>query len=359
MRLCIALTLLLACGGHVDPVPEDSGSIPMVPPLDFNVDQPGPFNVGYQTWEVVYEPLPGESRTVQLNVWYPTKDTEGSPANYMGIAPDDQVFIDATPAPSAYDHGYPVHAHSHGHMGWGATSANTARYFVSQGWQYVSPNHTQNTQQDNLDPAPQGAFYHRPLDVRAVIDAIENLTDEHPLVGLADTSKVLISGHSRGVPTVWTLMGADFDPAKSENYCAGCSADQLALFESGVQETRAVAAITLDGGFPSDWMTTDGQDSVSVPLMDMSAEEGHTTHQDQWDRFTGLPYSWLEVVDACHQTFALGGCTELSDEEGFHMVNTYALAFGRVAVLGDTDDQVLGLLDGTVTVDARALFQSR
>ncbi|NCG21290.1 MAG: hypothetical protein GWP91_19960 [Rhodobacterales bacterium] len=359
MRLSLTLILVLACGGDTAPTDSAASTASTIDPLSWPVNASGAFNVGYQTWEVTYEPLAGESRTVALNVWYPTDDTEGSAANYLGIAPDDQVFVDATPASPAYDQGYPVHAHSHGHMGWGATSANTARYFASHGWLYVSPNHTENTLLDNVDPAPQGAFYHRPLDVRAVIDAIQDLPADHVLAGLADTSKVLITGHSRGVPTVWSLMGADFDPAKSEDYCAGCSADQLALFESGVQETRAVAAITLDGGFPSDWMTADGQDSVSVPLMDMSAEEGHTTHQDQWDRFTGLDYSWLEVVDACHQTFALGGCTELSDEEGFHMVNTYALALGRSAVLNDTDDQVLGLLDGSVTVDSRGLFLTR
>ena len=46
---------------------------------------------------------------------------------------DEDVFENATIADSVHFGGYPIHLHSHGYQGWGATSAFLMRYFVSHG----------------------------------------------------------------------------------------------------------------------------------------------------------------------------------------------------------------------------------
>ena len=46
---------------------------------------------------------------------------------------------------------------------------------------------------------------------------------------------------------------------------------------------------------------------------------------------------WLEIEGACHQTFAIGACSNLDGGEGFDIVQTYALAFARRSVLDDDD----------------------
>jgi hypothetical protein len=58
------------------------------------------------------------------------------------------------------------------------------------------------------------------------------------------------------------------------------------------------------------------------------------------------------VDDACHQTFALGGCEALPTDEGYAIVQTWGLAFARRHLLGDTTMDPL--LDGTESIDPRA-----
>ena len=66
---------------------------------------------------------------------------------------------------------------------------------------------------------------------------------------------------------------------------------------------------------------------------------------------------WIDIEDGCHQTFATGICADLEAEEGYAIVNAYALAFGRAHVLGDDSAEVVGVLDGSVTVSERVTMQ--
>ena len=49
----------------------------------------------------------------------------------------------------------------------------------------------------------------------------------------------------------------------------------------------------------------------------------------------------------------------LDVEEGYWMVNTYALAWARAHVLGDKSADILGLVEGTTELDPRATFQKK
>ena len=49
--------------------------------------------------------------------------------------------------------------------------------------------------------------------------------------------------------------------------------------------------------------------------------------------------------------FALGGCLELSNEDGFRLINGYALAFARKLLLDDTTATTTDLLSGATVPD--------
>ncbi len=76
--------LMLCCVACSPDEPEET-----VDPLSWAVDAPGPYNVGYRSWEHTYEPLPGESRTILINAWYPTDDSTGEPVKYLVLLTDE------------------------------------------------------------------------------------------------------------------------------------------------------------------------------------------------------------------------------------------------------------------------------
>ena len=89
----------------------------------------GPYNIGHQSITQCYTPLDGwEERCIVIDAWYPTEDKDGDPAAYV-IGIDDLAFENATAATPQHTDGYPVHVHSHGYQGWGATSAFLMRHF--------------------------------------------------------------------------------------------------------------------------------------------------------------------------------------------------------------------------------------
>lgn len=341
-----------ACGG-----PEVSPAA--VDPLDFAIDAPGPFRVGFRAWTTAY-PVLGESREITVNVWYPTEDEAGEAVRYAGIAPDDLALGDAAPIVPAHPDGFPLHAHSHGHQGYGGTSAELMRWMASHGWVSVAPDHAGNLLLD--DPADEVAYFDalRPLDVKAAVDALDALPESDPL-SVTFTDRYVLSGHSRGVTTVWSVLGATFDMSEPSRVCDGCGSDARALFTDGsVVDPRAVAAIPMAGGYNESTFTDDGWRAVSAPLLAMSGtndnpEEARAT----WEAIDAIDYRWLELDGGCHQTFALGVCNSLDPTEGFWMVDTYALAFARARLLGDDDPRVRGLLDGTESLDPRATLSVR
>lgn len=340
------MLLLLACTGQ----PQDTAG--PVDPLSWAVDAEGPYNVGFQTWEHTYRPTGwDEDRSIVLSVWYPTEDESGDSGTYFGAIEDELVIADATPlAASPYADGAPVHAYSHGYSGYGAASPFMSRTFASHGWVVVAPDHTGNTLASHTDDLPMYFRWIRAEDISASLDAIADW---------GDSSSVLLSGHSFGGYTTWITAGGPFDADYVADNCGDCTDNDLEQLAEGVRDPRVVAAMPLAGSGGS-WIGIAGHDAVEVPVLMMSGtdDEGHDP-TDVWEQTTEVDLRWANFIGGCHQLWALGQCADFDTDEGFQAVNTYALAFGRSTVLGDTAPDVAAVLDGSTRVHADVEYLTR
>lgn len=351
--------LIVGCGGE-QASPKSAGSeTDATDGLLLSVDDAGPYQAGYRSWDVIYDPGLGEGeRTVRMNLWYPTEATSGTLAVYTVGASEGDAFEDAELAPSAYGGSYPVHAHSHGHQGWGATSAFLPVHLASHGWITVAPDHTDNTLLDNVDPRPTDIYIHRPLDISAVLDALES---DAILGEQADTTAVLLSGHSFGTITTWASGGAALDVdsimARCESTELPCTEAERAALSSERADPRIAALIPLAGSYDPDWFGAEGYQSVQGPVLHMGGTMDDRGQAEQYEALTGIDYAWLELQGGCHTSFSLGACSTLETQLGYHLIQTYALAFGRAHILGDDDPTVTGLLDGSLTLAPEGVYR--
>ena len=371
-RFCLLSALFLLLPGCPAANDDDSAAAAdddddVVNPSTFAVDQPGPYRAGWRGWDLTYSPLGQEDdRTIGLNVWYPTNDETGLEVRYMGTFLDELALGQASLAAPPYGGAYPVMVYSHGFQGWGGTSSDLCRYFASHGWVVVAPDHTGNTLLDHADPLETAHYLQKPQDLTAVLDALESLPASDALAGLTDTTRVILSGHSFGTYPAWASLGASYDSAQVDSACAGggglptgqCTEAQREAFLSGeLSDDRIVASIPLAGTIRRSFFGAEGHRSVRGPVFSMTGGNDSVGQQSQWDSMDQIDFTWIDVAGACHQTFALGSCDTLDRDEGFAIVDTYALAFARAHVLGDTSSEVLGILDGSVVVSDAVSFQ--
>jgi hypothetical protein len=80
--------------------------------------------------------------------------------------------------------------------------------------------------------------------------------------------------------------------------------------------------------------------------------------------FEGVPTSvdllWVELAGGCHEIFNTAvGCAEDVEAYGDAAFFGYATAFARRHVLGETSDEILGILDGSVEVRPEATLRAR
>ena len=314
----------------------------------------GPFNVGHIQISHTYQPLPDQpERTIPIEIWYPTEDTSGTPATYfMGV--DEAVWERATPAPSVYEGGYPVHLSSHGYQGWGANSAFLMSHFASHGWVVVAPNHIDNTLVDHASPLPIRHFVHRPKDLTESLDILDTLDWEHPI----NTESVVLSGHSFGASySTWAGAGATYDNIDAvcnegvglEDPDTPCSdSEYTALSSNELHDSRVKVAIPMAGTDRKTFFGATGYQNVHAPVLFISGtEDGEEGNQAHFDDVTGIDFRWLSLKDACHQSFTVGGCATMETELAWNILNHYVLAFARQRLLGDNSTEVTELLDGT------------
>lgn len=318
--------------------------------------EPGPFNVGYRVFDWSYQaPWHAEPRVIPINVWYPTEDPlVGQGTFYIDTFPDRNVIVDASLAASVFGDSYPVHLHSHGSQGFGGTSAFMMRHFASHGWVAVAPDHVGNLLNDDIEPRPVATYLNRPRDLSEALDAVAGLSDGDPLAGVLDTDRVLLSGHSFGVYTVWAAIGADFDDALIADWCdtQGCTDEEEAGFLANLGDPRIVAAVGMAGTYRASFFGDAGHATVTAPFFAMTgSEDGPEGARQQYDERTGIDLRWIELEGGCHQSFALGGCATLANQRGFDVLDAYTLAFGREWVLGDTSTGVEAILTGEFVVD--------
>ncbi len=358
-----ALVMMLGgCGSGEDSPP------PVVPdPLTYAVQDDGPFAAGYRTIETTYSSLAGAGeRTITVNLWYPTQDTDGEPPRYELFLLDPDVFADASLAPPAYGGTYPVWVHSHGHKGFGGNSSEVWRHLATHGWVVVAPDHKDNTLAGAVDPLPTKHYFERPLDIRAALDALEDLPESDPLAGKVDTGGVVMSGHSFGCYTTWASGGAAYDMNAVRAACeAGefpakmCTEAEVAAFETDLSDSRVQAILPMAGRPRDMFFGQDGYDAVPVPILFLTGGDDDVGAAGLFDQVSGIDMTWVEIAGGCHQLFGLGNCEGISDELGFPIVNAYALAFGRRHLLGDEDGVVAAIVDGSHEVSDLVSFKKK
>jgi predicted dienelactone hydrolase len=358
--LLLSLVFLLGC-----PEPEVNGNEDLPDTLAWDLSEAGPFSVGYTQWEITYPGAgDGEGRTLPVHLWYPTEDESGTPATYEFIFTDDLSWVDAAPAQAVHEGGYPVLAYSHGSQGFGGATPYLHRHFASHGWVVVAPDHIGNTLTTHSSPLPLDFYLDRPADLSAALDSLE--AGNGGLPSPVATERVVAAGHSFGCHTMWGVGGASFDAEAIQQRCdageyseAECSDEVLSAFAGGLKDQRIVSSIPMAGGGSPSWFGQEGLLTATTPMLYMSGTDDPGAVDDVWDRTEGLEMTWMVVEGGCHQLFGLGACPLISDELGFEIIRTYALAFARQSILSDTSGATTDLLNGTTSFDDAVSIEVR
>jgi predicted dienelactone hydrolase len=348
----LGIVALVGCaqGGSEDDPPE-------APPA-LDVREPGPYGVGWRAEVWTYTTPDGRERAMTGQVWFPTDATSGGPVAYTDGFPSPLPGELADVAPAAAPAGgWPVLVHSHGHQATGGSGQPLAVWLVSHGWVVIAPDHAPNLFRTILggENTPPEHWLDRPGDVSAALDRLGALPEGDPLRGAAAVEQAMVSGHSRGVTTTWSVLGAPFDPTAIEGLCPGCEAGTLDAMRAGVGDARFVAGIPMAGMMPESMFGADGEASVTAPVLSMTGSVDVPDAEARLATLGGVDLSWVELAGGCHESFASGiPCPGLDTAVAFRAIGVYALAFGRRHLLGDDDPTVLGVLDGSVEVDGAA-----
>jgi len=356
------LIFLLACAEKTSPLDSAVSNQTENPPwLDYAFQEPGPFPIGHMRITHQYTPISTQpAREIEIDIWYPTSETSGDPAQYI-YGTDPLAFSDASPAKAVHHNGYPVHLHSHGYRGFGATSANLMRYFASHGWVSIAPNHTNNLLGDHQSPLPVSHFIHRQLDLQESLTLLETL----PEFDTIQIHNVLMSGHSFGASySTWGIGGASYDNANYlcdtgdglEDGAELCTdIEREWLLSGNLADPRIQAIIPMAGTIRTTFFGDTGHQSVNTPILFLSGtEDGHASAQQHAENMAELDFLWLSLEGGCHQSFALGQCSTLDVELGFQIVNAYTMAFARKTILQEDNATISSWLDGSIQAYSEA-----
>ncbi len=346
--------------GPADPdAAVDNPDAAPLPARPWPVDAPGFFRVGYTTESITYQPPFGDARSIRLAFWYPTLDATGTPPRYSNILLRREAFLDATPA---LEQPAPVLMFSHGNMGLAEQNYTMAEFFASHGWVFVAVEHTGNTALDGGYPQYL-LFEIRPLDVRAALDHLDALPDDHPLSG-GLTAQRAMSGHSFGGYTTLAVGGAGFDVEAqcapggqgAQDFCAYLE-DAADRYRAGFGDARLQALVPLTPAGAA--VFGDGLAEIEDPVLLMTgardatlpnAREGDPIWAaiDQPDsvRLDFPQGGHFTFSDACFLAGAVGrddGCGDdfVDVATALRLINGYTLAFVRYHVLGDEGDGAL------------------
>lgn len=321
----------------------------------------GPYHVGFREISVTYVDLLGESRTLRVDVWYPTDATTGEEAAYLGgaiAAPG--VFAEPTVAPGSF----PLVIFSHGHQGQPENLSRTFTHMVTHGWVAVAPEHTGNTTFDLAGRDTQ-IYWRRPTDVSATLDVMLSTDPLHTQLD----GRILGVGHSFGGYTMWPLAGATWDVddmiaqcvTDPDAICTTWTDDDEAIFRAGAPDSRIQAFATLSGG-DFDRFNAAGIATIDRPMMVVTGDLDSGNPEGTAKFWNALPkgtYVRATLAHGDHQSYGdYAGSTSLPGTNPDHLDGersrslTQVLlgAWGAREVLGK--DNLDGLLDGTVSIDS-------
>ncbi len=342
---------------------------PSLEDLQRDLEALGPFAVGHTFAEVSYRP-PGsdEDRVLHVEIWYPAPIGHTGTAAVYAISgvvdvPSDIAIAEAPAA----DGPFPVALYSHGSGGVGMLAYPAAERLASRGWLVVAPDHAGNTSIDTFFGDADSfvrILLHRPLDVQAVLNAVETGLPGSRANGLGNTNDVFMWGHSFGGATTLISAGAevDFDLVKA-NCAEDCELlddpEVEAAFRGGLTDPRIDAAVAQAPAlFPL--FTQASIEGLSTPLQVQSALGDRTTPDDEeaaplwatlrqdearWVRLKkGGHYSFIttcddigvELVESFAPGATLDGCGETSTPlaEVIPVLGTYLVAWAEGEVLG-------------------------
>ena len=325
----------------------------------------GPAHVGYMSEDIAYRTaFDDQERNVRLVFWYPGQANTGEgDASYPLFSPD-QAEANARPK---IDHTAPLLVYSHGAKVWPEMGAFMAEYFASHGWVVLAVAHTGDSLDNVAGERPDQIYAWRPLDLSAALDHLEDLSSDHPLKGLVNTQKVLVSGHSFGGYTTLVSAGAQFDldylqnthcHARGGRLCESLMGPLGTRLANGFFDTRFSAAIPQSAGNYN--FLRSGTSAIQIPVLMITAtrdqsctEEG--SNQPFWDALSHedsvlrQQHKRLSFLEAGHATFttACQHLPYLEQDDGcgpdftpYHeaqqLMLAYSLIFARAHILGDS-----------------------
>lgn len=367
-RLTLAASLVAVFGAAASCSAPKSAAPSHGDPLTWSVKTRGPYGCGHRVLETSYDP-PGAlpKRRIPVELWYPTEESEGEHPVYHGLFRDKIALNDVSLAAPPFAAGLPLVVHSHGHKGFAGNSARLMCHFASHGWLAVAPEHVGDTLSDAKDPVPLAVYIQRPLDVRAALDLVRDLPASDPLHGHVDLAHVAMTAHSFGTYSGWAAGGAVADVEQVRADCTSgavtsCTEEQITAMRGSFAEPR-VRSLTLMAGAPRSFFASGGYDAVRVPVLMMSGTLNTVSNDKIMETITKLDLGWATIEGGCHQLFGLGntvlgdsGCAVLPDEEGFAIVNPYALAYARYEALGDRTSEVRTIVEDPPSLSPRIRY---
>lgn len=366
-----ALGVAFVCAnlGCSDNAPvQPSGPQPLGDPLGWDATKPGLYTCGHRILQMTYTPPALPSRTIPVDVWYPSTSTDGEHPKYQAIFEDLLAYNDVPLAPTSWKSGMPVLVHSHGHKGFAGNSGRLMCHFASHGWLAVAPAHVGNLLNDTPEPLPLDIYIQRPYDIRSALDFIRDLPAEDELSGKADMGHVAMSGHSFGAYTAWTISGTGIVPETFDSLCQGgkineCTPEKLAALNADLSDPRPQITIPM-AGMSRNVIGDANYEKAKVPALMMSGTLDMSGQNEIMALLKTGDFTWVNVEGGCHQLYGLGNsvlgdpeCKALPDEEGFSLVNPWILAYARYHIWNDRSQFVADLVEQKASISPKVTVQ--
>jgi predicted dienelactone hydrolase len=163
------------------------------------------------------EPVPTYDRSLTVEVWYPAKLGHGQVpgTRYTTITRNPEITARLAgravrDAWASAGGPYPLVIVSHGHPGNRYLMSHLGENLASKGYVVASIDHRDSTYDDQQ--AFGSTLYNRPLDQRAVLDAMAGFAAEggHFLYGVVDADNTAIIGYSMGGYGALNNLGAGY-----------------------------------------------------------------------------------------------------------------------------------------------------